>query len=354
MSRSRRPQPLRQYSSALQTLESRVVLDASASLVEGVLTVVGSDSDDRIGIGQTGTEVVVLLNGVETRYPSDTVTSISVDAGVGNDHVRIARNVSLPSTLQGGTGNDVLEGGAGNDVIDGGDGNDVLRGGNGDDQLTGGLGNDQLHGGRGADVIDGGDGNDRLHGDQGNDNIHGGLGNDRIDGGHDDDMLAGDDGNDTVKGGQGNDGLTGGLGNDNLDGMQGTDIVAGNEGDDTLTGNSSEDSLDGGDGTNITRDAPTGRGTRPTDEQIAVFIAERATELFTHLDSNGDGFITEDEVPTDAWTRLTKADSNSDAQVTLEELTAQMQSGLNSGRPPRGGRGPGNGGPGRSGHSGRR
>ncbi|HVT89050.1 MAG TPA: hypothetical protein VHD56_09380 [Tepidisphaeraceae bacterium] len=72
------------------------------------------------------------------------INGISVNAGDGNDHVVIAKNVRLPTTLLGGAGDDTLEGGTSSDSLDGGAGDDVLFGGHGaaDDQLDGGTGND--------------------------------------------------------------------------------------------------------------------------------------------------------------------------------------------------------------------
>ena len=41
---------------------------------------------------------------------------------------------------------------------------------------------------------------------------------------------------------------------------------------------------------------------------------------FKTLDKNGDGFITEDEVPAKAWERMKGADKNGDGKVSEEEL----------------------------------
>ncbi|HEX9236480.1 MAG TPA: hypothetical protein VF972_09395, partial [Actinomycetota bacterium] len=108
--------------------------------------------------------------------PSTGVTSISVDTGDRNDI--IINNTTLPSTLKGGCGSDVIEGGSandtligdpsgcsqpGNDSLDGRDGNDSLFGGPGNDPLKGSAGDDRLVGGPGGDSLDGGDGNDTLN-----------------------------------------------------------------------------------------------------------------------------------------------------------------------------------------------
>ena len=70
-------------------------------------------------------------------------------------------------TVNGLAGDDVLDasGGAANSVpltLDGGDGDDVLLGGEGDDTLLGGAGDDVLIGGPGQDILDGGPGDDVI------------------------------------------------------------------------------------------------------------------------------------------------------------------------------------------------
>lgn len=64
---------------------------------------------------------------------------------------------------------------------------------------------------------------------------------------------------------------------------------------------------------------------------------------FKTLDKNGDGFITQDEVPAEAWERMKKADKNGDGKISAEELREA--------RPAKRGQG-GSGGPGSSGGQG--
>lgn len=60
---------------------------------------------------------------------------------------------SLPVTVSGLAGNDLLVGAGGNDALNGGAGNDRLRGGAGNDRLDGGTGADRLLGGSGNDTF---------------------------------------------------------------------------------------------------------------------------------------------------------------------------------------------------------
>ncbi len=99
------------------------------------------------------------------------VNGFEVNGWGGDDSVIVGRVVSVPVTLRGGPGTDVLVGGEGADKLVGGTGPDRLigRGGNdslygdyGDDVLVGGRGNDVLYGGLGVDILSGGPGRNTL------------------------------------------------------------------------------------------------------------------------------------------------------------------------------------------------
>jgi len=98
-----------------------------------------------------------------------------VVAGPGDDTVSVASAVQVPTTLNGGPGNDVLQGGSGADKLVGGTGDDVLSGKGGNDAIYGGPGQDVLNGGAGNDVLWGGPGSDELHPGTGSDSLHQGL-----------------------------------------------------------------------------------------------------------------------------------------------------------------------------------
>ena len=68
---------------------------------------------------------------------------IAVDLGGGND-VFASVAVTVPQSIAGGDGNDVLTGGDAGDVLAGGDGNDTLDGGAGVDDYFGEGGNDTI------------------------------------------------------------------------------------------------------------------------------------------------------------------------------------------------------------------
>jgi Ca2+-binding RTX toxin-like protein len=177
----------------------------TVALVDGVLTVTGTENRDRVVLRQfrtsDGDRLAVVINARHQLFRVADIDSVFIKTLGGNDFVAARRNVRLDLT------------------IDGGAGNDIIRSGSGNDNLTGGLGNDRIMGGRGNDVIDGGAGNDRLRG-QG--------------------------GNDTLNGGDDNDTLVGGRGDDLLDGGAGTNVLRSDGGRDRLVGRGDRDSVFGG------------------------------------------------------------------------------------------------------------
>ncbi len=168
---------------------------------------------------------------------------------------RVTIKGSLPSSVDGGPGADVLQGGLGADALTGGSGNDTLDGGLGADVLRGGTGGDTVtYSTRTAPVVasvdgvaaDGaaGEGDDIARDVE---TLIGGYAADRLSSAM---TLDGGAGDDVLRGGSGNETLRGGEGNDRLDGGTGADTVEGGEGDDTLvpTDTDGGDRVFGGDG----------------------------------------------------------------------------------------------------------
>jgi Ca2+-binding RTX toxin-like protein len=108
-------------------------------------------------------------NGSELICQAVHVSAFEVNAAGGNDFVRVSGKVTVPVTMRGGPGHDVLIGGGGSDKLNGGDGSDKLVGREGDDMLLGGDNADVLFGGGGDDVLRGGRGADHLAGGSGDD-----------------------------------------------------------------------------------------------------------------------------------------------------------------------------------------
>lgn len=153
-----------------ESLETRRLL--TATLENGLLTVTGTNNNNLIVIFRDNDTVKVFegrffgLPAIITTFPLADVESILVNAGAGHDTVKVGGffggPLAIPSTLNGGDGNDVLSSSAGDDVLNGDAGNDALNGDGGDDELNGGDGRDLLVGGAGSDALIGGGGNDLL------------------------------------------------------------------------------------------------------------------------------------------------------------------------------------------------
>jgi hypothetical protein len=120
---------------------------------------------------EVGGTVCTNPEGKETELVCDapSIAGFEVNSGGGDDQVSVAREITIPVTMRGGPGNDVLVGGGGPDK---------LIGGAGDDRLVGGLGADVLYGGSGEDILLGGPGSDTLSGGPGYDVLRGGSGTD--------------------------------------------------------------------------------------------------------------------------------------------------------------------------------
>ncbi len=193
----------------------------------------------------------------EEYFAAGSVTKIVFDAGIGNDTVLIAPEITKAVEGRGGEGDDNLVGGSGANQLWGDAGSDVLAGRAAADTLDGGDGDDFLYGYGGADSLTGGAGDDRLHGedDVGDlvdfiaanpDYNAGSAGNDTVSGGDGDDVIISGSGNDVVDAGAGDDAISAGAGNDTVQGGEGNDQVQGGDGNDKLWGDDSAGLVDGG------------------------------------------------------------------------------------------------------------
>ncbi len=162
------------------------------------LVITGTAGSDVISLTKPDSEHLrVIVNGAATDYVLCAVTSITVNAGDGNNKVSVGAGIMGcrivagigNDKLMGGQGNDTLIGGVGNDVLKGKDGDDVLKGSGGDDRLLGNDGNDSLTGGSGNDTLTGGPGTNNLAGGAGNDTLYAGTGPDTLLGGGGDDWI---------------------------------------------------------------------------------------------------------------------------------------------------------------------
>lgn len=103
--------------------------------------------------------------------PAPRIAGFEVNADGGDDRISVSNAVSIPVTMRGGAGNDVLAGARGADKLIGGSGDDFLSGGGGGDLLVGANGDDFEAAGPGDDVIRTGPGKDVVKPGPGEDHV---------------------------------------------------------------------------------------------------------------------------------------------------------------------------------------
>jgi hypothetical protein len=144
-------------------------------LKHGVLTVKGTEASDKISLRlQAGDPAILQVDvgddgSADFSFERKEIAKIAVDARPGDDAVRIDDSNgpftdSIPTTLDGGAGNDTLGGGAGAESLIGGDGTDAIDGNGGADTALMGAGDDTFvwDPGDGSDVVEGQDGADTM------------------------------------------------------------------------------------------------------------------------------------------------------------------------------------------------
>ena len=146
-----------------------------AEVAGGTLLISGSQSPDQIALRLDALDANKLQVDVGDNGSADftfdraTFTAIRVDAGNGNDTIRIDEIPGVFTTTESMR----IDGENGNDTLLGGGGAEVFVGGNGDDFVDGNAGADTAFLGRGDDVFvwDPGDGSDVVEGESGSDTM---------------------------------------------------------------------------------------------------------------------------------------------------------------------------------------
>ena len=206
----------------IETLEQRTVL--AAGLSAGILTVSGGAGADTIVVSQSGTNVLVTYNSVNSLFPLSQINSVRINGAGGADTITYTLDKQI--TITGGDGNNTIT----SSGIDGG-GTATIIGGSGNDTITcNDAGRATISGNAGDDTMTGGNlRTATIFGSTGDDSItctasqsaviYGDGGNDTI--------LSNGTGSTTIFGGANNDGLTGGFGYNKIDGGSGADTIKG-------------------------------------------------------------------------------------------------------------------------------
>lgn len=146
-----------------------------AQVVDGTLRVSGTPFADKIALRLSALvrnqlQVDAGDNGsADETFDLATIRAIDVEAGNGNDTVRIddvngAFTTTVATRIDGQNGDDTLIGGSGNEIFVGGRGDDVVDGNGGVDTAFLGKGDDTFiwDPGDGSDVVEGGTGSDTM------------------------------------------------------------------------------------------------------------------------------------------------------------------------------------------------
>jgi len=144
-------------------------------LQHGLLSIKGTKASDKLALrlqaGEPGTlQVDVGDDGsADFSFQRNAIAKIAINSRAGGDLVRIDESNgpftdSIPTTIDGGDGNDTIAGGKGIETLRGGRGNDSIDGNGGNDLALLGAGNDTF-------VWDPGDGSDTVEGQAGADTM---------------------------------------------------------------------------------------------------------------------------------------------------------------------------------------
>jgi hypothetical protein len=217
--------------STFEALENRRMMSVSGSVTlnNGILTITGDPTvacSMYAELASTTTITGSADNNHRITVPLSAVKGIDIVGGSGNNIIYVDTQVTIPTTITVGGGNDVIRGGGGYSAIYAGNGNNWISTRGTGDYVSVGNGNNYVLGGNGNDTIVAGNGNDFLEGWLGNDSISAGSGQD---------TLVGDAGNDTLSSGNGNDSVSGGTDNDNIAVGTGIDVVNAGSGVNTVT-----------------------------------------------------------------------------------------------------------------------
>ncbi|HEX8103586.1 MAG TPA: calcium-binding protein [Solirubrobacteraceae bacterium] len=303
-----------------QTAEIEIAVDGGTGgefPFADVVRVAGGTAADAWRITDAG---VLLDSDADADLTTTGVEALTLAGGQGDDQISGAA-ATLPLTLDGGAGRDVLEGGDDDDTLAGGPGDDVESGNGGTDRFDQGSVAD------GRDVLDGGGspydlidysartGAVRIAPD--------GVADDGAPGELDDvrdtfEYLEGGAGADTiaasqvryqpfnVKGNGGADTITGGISNDQLFGGEGNDVIDGGTSTDSFYGGPGDDKLIGGTGSDYFYEGPGDESAGADDmrggEGVDIYFASgRLDPLAVSLDgvANDGGAQERDNVRAD-------------------------------------------------------
>lgn len=186
-------------------LERRLLL--TGSLVNGKLTLTTNWFPETFTVTSDASNIIVTIavEQFNAAYPKSLVNGLIINAvpvrslDLPGDSITINSSVTLPTTVNGSNGDDVITAGSGPTLVNAGEGADLITGGAGNDTINAGDGREERDMiPPGDDTLIGGPGNDLLKGEGSPQNLG--------------DSITGDLGDDTIIGGEGADTMDGGGG----------------------------------------------------------------------------------------------------------------------------------------------
>jgi hypothetical protein len=144
----------------IETLESHILMSGVALGISELpipgagtqLRITGTSGNDQITVRHTSAGLIIGNTGGWTKTVTDSIQSLWIHGGAGNNSITLDASVTLNATLFGGGANDTLMAGSGNNALYGGTGKNLLQSRSGNDTLvTIGSTADTLVGGTGHD-----------------------------------------------------------------------------------------------------------------------------------------------------------------------------------------------------------
>jgi hypothetical protein len=145
--------------SGTSSVSTTTALVSGASLSNGTLYVIGTNRDDHVSVNKVGSGILRVHadflsdRGQNRDFSAAGIKQIVVLLGRGDDVATVSGDITTPTIMDGGSGDDTLTGGNGPNILIGGTGDDTLIGGNDRDILIGGFGRDRLVGNGGDDIL---------------------------------------------------------------------------------------------------------------------------------------------------------------------------------------------------------
>jgi Ca2+-binding RTX toxin-like protein len=140
----------------------------TARVQSGTLKITGDNASDKLGLFADATTLTLDVGEDGTTdftFDRSTFTAVDVQAGGGDDEVRITGSLAGDTvSINGGAGDDTLLGGPEVDTLNGAGGSDFIDGNQGNDTALLGAGNDtfQWDPGDGSDTVEGQGGHDTM------------------------------------------------------------------------------------------------------------------------------------------------------------------------------------------------